>query len=83
MARSSSMQINRNERCYEISRRPHQPLRRPREKSDSGSALISKESETFCKSKNNKKEYRPPRLNTSTGAVERAIETLKKLVIAN
>ena len=37
----------------------------------------------ICKNKNIEIEYSPPRLHTGTGAVERAIQTLKNLIIAN
>ena len=52
-------------------------------KTDKCGAFVSKEYEEFCKSKNNEIEYSTPRLHTGTGAVERAIQTLKKLIIAN
>ena len=52
-------------------------------KSDKGGAFISKEYIAFCKSKNIEIEYCTPRLHTGTGAVERAIQTIKNLILAN
>ena len=52
-------------------------------KTDKGGAFIAKEYKKFCKSKNIKIEYSTPRLQTGTGTVERAIQTLKNLIIAN
>ena len=52
-------------------------------KSDKSGAFISKEYIEFCKSKNNEIEYCTPRLHTGTGAVERAIQTIKNLILAN
>ena len=52
-------------------------------KSDKGGAFISKEYIEFCKSKNIEIEYCTPRLHTGTGAVERAIQTIKNLILAN
>ena len=52
-------------------------------KSDKGEAFISKEYIEFCKSKNIEIEYCTPRLHTGTGAVERAIQTIKNLILAN
>ena len=45
-------------------------------KSDKGGAK-------FCKSRNIEIEYCTPRLHTGNGAVERAIQTLKKLMLTN
>ena len=50
---------------------------------DKGGAFVSKKYKEFCKSKNIEIEYSTPRLHTGTGAVERAIQTLKNLIIAN
>ena len=47
-----------------------------------GSFLLN-EYKDFCKSRNNEIEYSTQRLHTGTGAVERAIQSLKTLVIAN
>ena len=52
-------------------------------KSDKGGAFISKEYREFCKSRNIEIEYCPPRLHTGNGAVERAIQTLKNLMLTN
>ena len=52
-------------------------------KTDKGGAFVSKEYKEFCKSKNIEIEYSTPKLHTGTGAVERAIQTLKNLIIAN
>ena len=52
-------------------------------KSDKGGAFISKEYREFCKSRNIEIEYCTPRIHTGNGTVERAIQTLKNLVIAN
>ena len=52
-------------------------------KTDKGGAFIAKEYKEFCKSKNIEIEYSTTRLHTVTGTVERAIQTLKNLIIAN
>ena len=52
-------------------------------KSDKGGAFISKKYIEFCKSKNIEIEYSTPRIHTGTGAVERAIQTMKNLIVAN
>ena len=52
-------------------------------KSDRGSAFISKENKFFCEIENIEIKFSPPRLHTGTGAVERAIQTLKNLIVAN
>ena len=52
-------------------------------KSDKGGAFISKEYREFCRSRNIEIEYCTPRLHTGNGAVERAIQTLKNLMLTN
>ena len=52
-------------------------------KSDKGVAFISKEYKEFCKNRNIEIEYCTPRLHTGNGDVERAIQTLKNLMITN
>ena len=52
-------------------------------KSDKGGAFISKDYTEFCKSNNIEIEYCTPRIHTGTGAVERAIQTMKNLILAN
>ena len=54
-------------------------------KSDKGGAFISKEYREFCKNRNIEIEYCTPRMHTGNGAAEaeRAIQTLKNLIIAN
>ena len=52
-------------------------------KSDKGGAFISKDYIEFCKSKNIEIEYCTPRIHTGTAAVERAIQTMKNLILAN
>ena len=52
-------------------------------KSDKGGAFISKDYIEFCKSKSIEIEYCTPRIHTGTGAVERAIQTIKNLILAN
>ena len=52
-------------------------------KSDKGGAFISKEYRKFCKSRNIEIEYCTPRLHTGNGAVERAIQTFKNLMLTN
>ena len=44
---------------------------------DKGGAYVSKEYKECCKSKKIEIEYSTPRLHTGTGAVERAIQTLR------
>ena len=46
-------------------------------------AFNSKEYREFCKSRNIENEYCTPRLHTGNGAVERAIQTLKILMLTN
>ena len=52
-------------------------------KSDKGGAFISKEYREFCKNRNIESEYCTPRIHTGNGVVERAIQTLKNLVLTN
>ena len=52
-------------------------------RSDKGGAFISKEYRQFCKSRNIQIEYCTPRMHTGNGVVERAIQTIKNLIIAN
>ena len=52
-------------------------------KSDKGGAFVSKEYREFCKNRNIEIEYCTPRVHTGNGVVERAIQTLKNLIIAN
>ena len=52
-------------------------------KSDKGGAFISVDYIEFCKSKKNEIKYCTPRIHTGTGAVERAIQTMKNLIVAN
>ena len=52
-------------------------------KSDKGGAFISKEYKEFCKNRNIEIKYCTPRLHTGNGVVERAIQTLKNLMLAN
>ena len=52
-------------------------------KSDKGRAFISKEYKEFCKNRNIEIEYCTPRLHTGNGVVERAIQTLKNLMLTN
>ena len=52
-------------------------------KSDKGGAFISKEYQEFCKNRNIEIEYCTPRIHTGNEVVERAIQTLKNLVLTN
>ena len=52
-------------------------------KTAKGGAFVSKEYKEFCNAKNIEIEFSTPRMHTGTGAVERAIQTLKNLIIAN
>ena len=52
-------------------------------KSDKGGAFISKEYQQFCKNRNIEIEYCTPRMHTGNGVVERAIQTIKNVIIAN
>ena len=52
-------------------------------KSDKGGAFISKEYREFCKYRNIEIEYCTPRLHRENGAVERAIQTLKNIMLTN
>ena len=52
-------------------------------KSDKGGAFISTEYKNFCKSRNIEIQYCPPRMHTGNGTVERAIQTMKNLKLAN
>ena len=51
-------------------------------KSDKGGAYASKEYRHFCKNRNIEIECCTPRMNTGNGVVERAIQTIKNLMIA-
>ena len=55
----------------------------PKKKNGGGSAFIPKIYREFCKNKNIEIEKSPPRLHTGTVAVERSIQALKNLIIAN
>ena len=52
-------------------------------KLEQGGASISKEYRKFCKNRNIEIEICTPGMHTKNGAVERAIQTLKKVIIAN
>ena len=52
-------------------------------KSDKGGPFISKDYTEFCMSKNIEIENCTPKIHTGTGAVERAIQTMKNLILAN
>ena len=52
-------------------------------KSDKGEAFISKYYIEFCKSKNIEMKYCTPRIHTGTGEVERTIQTIKNIILAN
>ena len=52
-------------------------------KSDKGGAFVSKEYREFCKNRNIEIEYCTARIHTGNGTVERAIQTLKNVIIAN
>ena len=52
-------------------------------KTDKGVAFFSKEYKDFCESENIEIEYSTPGIHTRTGAVERAIQTLKNLINTN
>ena len=52
-------------------------------KSDKGGAFISKEYKKFCKNRKIEIEHCTPRLHTGNGVVERAIQTLKNLMLTN
>ena len=52
-------------------------------RSDKGGAFILKEYQQFCKSRNIEIEYCTPQMHTGNEVVERAIQTIKNLIIAN
>ena len=52
-------------------------------KSDKKRAFVSKEFREFSKNRNIEIGYSTPRVHTSNGAVERAIQTLRNLIIAS
>ena len=52
-------------------------------KSDKGGAFIPTEYKDICKSQNKEIQYCPPRTHTGNGTVERAIQTMKNLILAN
>ena len=56
---------------------------RNKKKSDKGGAFISKEYKEFCKSQNIDRVYGTANLHTGTGLVERTIQSLKNLILAN
>ena len=45
-------------------------------------AFVSSEYKKFCESRNIKIQYCPPRMHTGNGTVERAIQTIKNLLLA-
>ena len=51
--------------------------------SNRGGAFISKEYKQFGKGRNIEIEYCTPRMHTGNGVVERSIQTLKNLIVAN
>ena len=51
--------------------------------SNKGGAFVSEEYREFCKNRNIEIEYCTPRMHMGNGTVERAIQTLKNLIIAN
>ena len=51
--------------------------------SDKRGSFISTEKKEFCKSKNVEIQYCPPRIRTRKGTVERALQTMKNLVLKN
>ena len=53
------------------------------DKGGGGTEFVSKEYREFCNTKNIEIEYSTPTMHTGTEAVERAIQTLKNLIIAN
>ena len=52
-------------------------------RTDKDSAFISQEYKDFCKEKNIHREIGLPYMHTATGLVERTIQTLKNLLLAN
>ena len=52
-------------------------------KSEKGGAFISKEYRHFCRNRNIEIKYCTPRMHTGNGVVEKAIQTIKNLIIAN
>ena len=52
-------------------------------KSDKGGTFISKEYKQFCKTQNTNEYLRSDNLHTGTGLVERTIQSLKNLIVAN
>ena len=84
MARRLDMQINRNNRSHKVSESFIKLHGVPEKmKSNRGSAFIAKEYKVLCRSRNIDIKFSPARLQTGTGAFERAIQTLKTLIIAN
>ena len=52
-------------------------------KSDKGGAFISKENIEFCETQNINRLYETANLHTGTGLVDRTIQSLKNLILAN
>ena len=52
-------------------------------KSDKAGAFSSTEYKEFCESRNIEVQYCPPQMHTGNGTVERAIQTMKNLILAN
>ena len=52
-------------------------------KSHRGSAFVSEEHKNFCKNRKNGIKLSPSSLHTGTGAVERATQTIKNLILTN
>ena len=76
------MQINRAETILQISKKFHHLYGLPGKKLNRRSAFLSKVYGNF-KNEITETDYNPPGLHTGTGAVERAIQRLKKLIRAN
>ena len=55
----------------------------PEKKSDKGGAFIVKEYRQFCNSRNIEIEYCTSRMHTENRVVERAIQTIEILILAN
>ena len=84
MADSKNMQNRRNKEVLNFLTNNYNLYGIPEKiKSDKGGAFISKEYREFCKNRNIEIEYCTPRLHTGNGVVERAIQTLKNLMLPN
>ena len=84
MANRENLQNIENKKFIKFLTQQSNPYGIPvKPKLDKAGVFISGEYNEFCKWKNFEKEYCTPRRNTVIVVVERAIQTIKNLIVAN